>query len=88
MPNATTDQIKPGMRVAVTQQIAARNYTLPNTVEGTVLACEQRPTGSWYAHGRNDKLWLDRLTIRKSDGEISVLNLDEFSRVEIRADGD
>ena len=72
------------MRVAVTQQIAARNYSLPKTVEGIVLAAEQRPTGSWYAHAKNNKLWLDRLVIKKADGEISVLNLDEFSRVEIK----
>ena len=38
---------------------------------------------SWFAHSKNDRLWLDRLVIKKDDGEITTLNLDEFSRVEI-----
>ena len=51
-------------------------------VVGTVVSYQQKPTGSWYAHSRNDKLWLDRLTLRKDDGEITTLNLDEYSAIE------
>lgn len=67
----------------VTQQIAARDYAWISEVRGTVVSYEQKPTGSWFAHARGDKLWLDRLSIRKDDGEITVLNLDEFSNIEI-----
>lgn len=83
-----TDQahpLAPGTRVRVTQQIAARHYTLPTVVTGTVVRYEQRPTGSWYAHSKNDKLWLDRLVLRKDDGELITLNLDEFTRIELVA---
>lgn len=76
-------QLTPGTRVRVTQQIAARNYSLASVVEGTVVSYGQRTTGSWYAHSRDDKLWLDRIELRKTDGEISVLNLDDYSQVEI-----
>jgi hypothetical protein len=76
-----SDQLKPGVKVRVTQQIAARNYTWTTDVAGTVVQFEQKTTGSWYAHGKDDKLWLDRLTLRKSDGEITTLILDEYSRV-------
>ena len=75
--------LKPGTVVRVTQQIAARHYSLPTVVQGTVVRCEQRPTGSWYAHSKNDKLWLDRLVIRKADGELTTLNLDDFTRIEL-----
>lgn len=77
------NQLKPGVKVCVTQQIAARDYSLPTDVRGTVVAFEQKRTGSWFAHSKGDKLWLDRLVLRKDDGEISTLNLDEFTHIEI-----
>jgi hypothetical protein len=73
-------------RVKVTQQIAARHYALTSDVTGTVVEYEQKQTGSWFAHSKNDKLWLDRLLIRKDDGELTTLNLDDYSHVEILAD--
>ncbi|HYO11508.1 MAG TPA: hypothetical protein VER17_21270 [Tepidisphaeraceae bacterium] len=77
------NQLKPGARVRVTQQIAARDYTWSADVRGTIVQFQQKQTGSWFAHAKNDKLWLDRLVIKKDDGEITTLNLDEYSRVEL-----
>ena len=85
MDVATRNQLKPGAKVRVTQQIAARDYSWSTPVNGTIVAFEQKPTGSWFAHSKNDRLWLDRLVLRKDDGEISTLNLDEFSHIEIQA---
>lgn len=76
-------QLVPGTRVRVVQQIATRSYSMNSEIRGTVVSFEQQQTGSWYAHSKDDHLWLDRLTIRKDDGEITTLNLDEFSVVEI-----
>ena len=76
-------QLVPGTRVRVTQQIAARQYSMATVIEGTVVSYGQRPTGSWYAHSRDDKLWLDRIELMKADGEASILNLDDYSQVEI-----
>ncbi len=83
MPENTRKLLVPGARVRVTQQIAARHYSLPAVVEGTLVSYSQKPTGSWYAHSRDDKLWLDRVVLRKDDGEISTLNLDDYANVEI-----
>lgn len=80
---AIAQQIQPGTRVKVTQQIAARDYSWSTQVIGTVVSYQQAKTGSWFAHAKDDRLWLDRLTLRKDDGEISVLNLDQYSRVEL-----
>ena len=85
MDGSVRSQLKPGAKVRVTQQIVARDYSWSTPVSGTVVGFEQKPTGSWFAHSKNDRLWLDRLVIRKDDGEISTLNLDEFSRVEIES---
>ena len=78
-------KLVPGARVRVVQQIAARNYTWTTEVRGTVVEYAQQETGSWSAHSRDDKLWLDRLVIRKADGEITTLNLDGASHIEVEA---
>ena len=83
MDEAFRKQLQPGIQVLVTQQIPHRNRTWTNDVRGVIVSYEQKQTGSWYAHSKNDKLWLDRLTLRRPDGELLTLNLDEYSRVEI-----
>ena len=75
-------KLTPGTKVKVTQQIAARDYSWSAVVQGTIVQFEQKKTGSWFAHSKSDKLWLDRLVIKKADGEITTLNLDEFTHVE------
>ncbi len=71
-----------GSRVRVTQQAPHGSGVWKTVIEGEVLRFGQRKTGSWYAHSKDDKLWLDRLEIRKDDGEIAVCNLDQYSVVE------
>jgi hypothetical protein len=83
MDSQIRNELKPGVSVRVTQQIAARHYTWTSDVRGVVVEYRQKQTGSWYAHAKDDKLWLDRLTVRKPDGELITLNLDEFSRIEV-----
>ena len=77
--------LRPGVRVKVTQQIAGRDYTWTSDVRGTVMEYQQKQTGSWFAHSKDDKLWLDRLLIRKDDGELTTLNLDDYSHIEIES---
>jgi hypothetical protein len=83
MQDALRKDLRPGAKVRVTQQIAARDYTWTSDVTGTVMEFEQKPTGSWYAHSKDDKLWLDRLLLKKDDGELTTLNLDDYSHVEL-----
>jgi hypothetical protein len=83
MYDSISSELHPGVRVKVTQQIAARHYALKTEVLGTIVSFEQKQTGSWYAHSKADKLWLDRLTLRKTDGELITLNLDEFTHIDV-----
>lgn len=85
MDQSLAKQLVPGATVEVTQQIPHRDRVWTQTVRGTVLAYEQRPTGSWFAHARDDKLWLDRLVLRKEDGEIFTLNLDQYTTLTIQS---
>ncbi|MFK7760036.1 MAG: hypothetical protein AB8C13_08820 [Phycisphaerales bacterium] len=72
-----------GSRVRVSQQVMLGTSSKATMVEGVVLRMGQQKTGSWFAHGRDKKLWLDRLELRKADGELVVVNLDQYSRVEV-----
>ena len=79
---ASTPTFEPGTRVTVTQQVPQRDEVWTNKITGTVLRYEQSKTGSWFAHAKDDKLWLDRLTLRLDDGERVTLNLDAYTRIE------
>ena len=77
-----TPVLAPGTRIRVTQQMPQTHTVWSTAVEGTVVRWRQARTGSWFAHGRDVKLWLDRLELRRPDGELVTLNLDQYSLVE------
>lgn len=77
-----TATFQPGTRIRVTQQVPHVQCVWTTTTEGTVVRYRQAKTGSWFAHAHQDKLWLDRLEVRKDDGEIVTLNLDRYSVIE------
>lgn len=72
-----------GSRVRVTKALSHGEELSDFVVEGEILRMGQQKTGSWYAHSRDKKLWLDRLELRKDDGEIVVMNLDQRTSVEL-----
>ncbi len=80
MDEATPTPLTVGHRVTVVQQVQHKGWT--NRLTGTVRGFEQRKTGSWFAHAKDDRLWLDRLVLELDDGEIVTVNLDQYSRVE------
>lgn len=73
----------PGLRVRVAQRIATRDGAWTTEVEGKVVSCGDRSTGSWFAQGKNDRLWLHRLRIERDDGELIDLTLDRHSTVTV-----
>lgn len=79
-------ELRAGQRVRVIGQIARPSGSLVSSVEGVVVRVGQQKTGSWFAHSRDKKLWVDRVELRKDDGEIVVRNLDAMSRVEVLAE--
>ncbi|MBI1336024.1 MAG: hypothetical protein GC164_03575 [Phycisphaera sp.] len=81
MPH-TTDHFAPGTQVTLTQQVPHGNTVWTTRITGKVVRYEQKKTGSWFAHAKDDKLWLDRLVIQKPDGELVMVNLDQYTHVE------
>ena len=84
--NVSGSKLVPGQTVQVRQSIHTREGDWQSTIEGKVVQIAPRPTGSWYAHGKDDKLWLQRLRLEKEDGEVVEVNLDRDSVVTIVKD--
>ena len=82
----TTVELGAGIRVRITQQVPRLSGSMSTSVEGEILRVGQQKTGSWYAHSKDKKLWIDRVELRKDDGEIAYVNLDRHSHVEILSD--
>ncbi len=74
MPETT---FPPGTPVRIKQVLERRGDSYETEVIGVVEAWEDQPTGSWYAHGKNGRLWLKRLRLRKADGEVTSLVIDD-----------
>ncbi len=72
-----------GSMVRVTGQLVLGDGPSVFVVEGEILRMGQQKTGSWFAHSKDKKLWLDRLELKKIDGEIVLVNLDDQSQVEV-----
>lgn len=75
--------IREGQRVRIFQEIERREGNWRNEVVGRVLSVRPEKTGSWYAHGKDDKLWLLRVRLQKDSGEQTTVNVDQFTRFEI-----
>jgi hypothetical protein len=77
------EDLRPGQRVRVTQTIDRREPNWCCQVVGVVQAVELGKTGSWYAHSKDDKFWLRRIRLLKDDGEVTLVNLDQWTEVEL-----
>lgn len=86
MPLAMS-KCRPGDRVRVTQQLPHRDQPWSTPIEGVITRFRQAKTGSWFAHAKDDQLWLDRLELRLDDGEITVLSLDRYSVIDVVDEG-
>ncbi len=76
-------KLQPGTRVEVTQRTTDDEPAFTYTIVGTVLSHEAEPTGAWFAHDEGGRLLLDRLRLRKDDGEESVLVLDGHTIIKV-----
>ena len=70
-----------GTPVCVTETTIRRARSIETRVVGIVEAWEDLPTGSWFAAGKKGNLWLKRLRLRKADGEVTLLIIDDGTAI-------
>lgn len=77
--------LKPGDRVRVTQRVRVGKRQWRSTVEGTVEKTSRQLTGLHTDRARDDRVYVDALRLKRDDGEITTLTLDEFTDLEVLA---
>ncbi len=75
--------LRPGQRVRIVQTIDRRERDWQTQVVGVVAAVEPQKTGSWFAHGKDNRLWLLRVRLVQDDGEVTVVSVDERTQLEL-----
>ena len=75
--------LTPGMKIRLTRQMPRLTKALESATEGVVLRVGQQKTGSWFAHSKDNKLWMDRIELRKADGELVHCNLDQYTHIDV-----
>ena len=82
------DKLEAGQRIRARQTMVRREGDWRGDVSGVIVEVTNASTGSWYAHGRDNKYWLRRVTIKKDDGELTTLTLDQNTEIELLADAE
>ena len=70
-----------GTTIRVRQRVDKRSDPYTAEVVGEVEGWEDQPTGSWFAHDPGGRLRLRRLRLRKQDGELVLLVVDDSTEI-------
>ena len=70
-----------GTPVCVKQTMRRKDTDIEAEVVGVIDRWEELPTGASHAHGKNQRLQLTRLILRKVDGEIVSLVVDAGTHI-------
>ena len=75
----TFDSLKPGERIEATHVIAIGPQTWTTKSVGTVVHAERGRHGLHFRRNFDDKVFSDFILLRRDDGELTTVALDEFT---------
>jgi len=73
--------LQPGDRVQVDHEVKVGFRKWRTTTIGTVVRKERRRHSLHYRRNLDDKVFSDVLVLKRDDGELTTVTLDEFSTV-------
>ncbi len=73
------ETLKPGDRVELQHEVKVGFRDWQATAEGTVVRAERRRHGLHHRRNFDDKVFSDIIVLRRDDGELTTVTLDEFS---------
>ena len=73
------DALKPGDRIEVTHVITIGPQTWTTQSVGTVVRTERGRHGLHFRRNFDDKVFSDCILLRRDDGELTTVALDEFT---------
>ena len=77
----TFASLQPGDRVEVTHDIKVGFRNWSTKTLGTVVSKDRRRHSLHYNRNFDDKVYSDILVLKRDDGELTTVTLDEFSEV-------
>ena len=74
-------QLKPEDRVEIKHEVKVGFRSWETVTAGTVVWTERRRHGLHHRRNRDDKVFSDVIVLRRDDGELTTVTLDEFSEL-------
>lgn len=75
-------QLKPDDRVKLTHEVKVGFNRWHTTTIGTVVETKRRRHSLHHQRNSDDKVYSDVIVLRRDDGELTTVTLDEFSLLE------
>jgi hypothetical protein len=79
LSQAVFQSLQPGDTVEVVHEVKVGQKIWPVASVGTVVSKDRRRQGLHFARNVDDKVFSDVIVIRKQDGELTTVSLDEFT---------
>ena len=73
------ESLQPGDRVQMTHEVKVGFNRRESQTVGTVVRTERRRHGLHRRRNQDDKVFSDLIVLRRDDGELTTVTLDEFS---------
>ena len=73
------ESLQPGDRVEVVHEVKVGFRSWKSTTTGTVVRKQRRRHSLHFKRNYDDKVYSDILVLRRDDGELTTVTLDEFS---------
>ena len=77
----TFEALQPGDRVEVVHEVKVGFRTWESTTVGQVVRKQRRRHSLHFNRNYDDKVYSDILVLRRDDGELTTITLDEYSEL-------
>ena len=76
------EALRPGDRVEVVHEVkVGSSKTWAATTVGTVVNTERRRQGLHYRRSPDDKVFADMIVLKRDNGELTTITMDEFTEL-------
>jgi hypothetical protein len=79
------ERLQPGDQVEIVHEVKVGFRRWTTTTRGTVVSKERRRHSLHFDRNFDDKVFSDVILLRRDDGELTTVTLDEFSDLRILA---
>ena len=74
-------QLEPGDRVVVDHEVKVGLTRWHTQTTGTVVRTQRRRHSLHHDRNFDDKVWSDIIVLRREDGELTTVTVDEFTQI-------